>query len=1564
MNQKSGLLEICVNGIIMTKNEILLSEKGYLCGQIFSWLLVFNVILNMDLFSLPKLCFACSLSMLLSLVSAQTSPVENVTSGVSSVSIAEAIELAAEGDVLLLSALTFNERLSIEKPLTLTGDVGGGTVLDIRNTPSWGISLASSGITLENITVLSDINHQAYGIHSAPGITGITLRSVRILNNATSGIDLNGLEGPEVNLVENCEAVGSASGFGLALSSCQNTVVRDFTSSSNGFGDIGILESAYTDKQTEELTFEGEMKLEGPQGNGLGGIVVQSDTTTLEPGIGFSFDIDMQAGLYHQITGTTTYDGNPLGYLLCAPEIVGELSKALSDDLGVSDLLGKNLLSGELEVWPGMSLQSAIDNAAEEDVIRVALPGVYDTETVSITKAITILGPNQGLAADDPARTTEAIFEGGVEVTASNVTMDGIRILATAGKEVGLSVAPSASNLLVKNSVIRGWFEEDGSTTPVGLENKGNTELIDCSLRNWPMAAVVQSGELQLTRTIVSDNQEGVRLDAANGSQDILRVTDSEFRNAGADAYVVADADAADSLVISGGTANLHRYALRFDADCAFSITGGLFTQSEEQVIGLDAADRIVLCEQNDFNSPVIVIDACDDPTAVNFEACATINSDNCLYGGCTDPMACNYSSSAAADDGSCEFQSCSGCLNPIACNYNIDASIENGNCEFNSCRGCTDEEALNYESSATFDDGTCLFAGCTNPAADNYDPNANFNNGVCFFYGCTDVNACNYDMDANFNLGTCDYDSCAGCLNPRACNYDASAIISADNCDFTSCRGCTNPDALNYDADATIDDGSCRVIGCTDATAINFNEGAGVDDGSCIYGGCTDVGACNYDTDAGSDDGSCEFTSCAGCAIEGFCNYDPTALIHNGAMCDYLSCCGDPAATNYDSNILPQLTYGCTYGQSAGMAFLEVCNVSFACNFGEDADCDFDSCAGCTDDAACNFDSEATLSTSTCEYPVDLYGDPNVNCDGDCINDSNGDGVCDEEETAGCSDATACNYNPQATQDDGSCEYSSCAGCTDIVACNFDNTAEINDGTCDYAQCAGCMDPDACNYDAAASISDNCIYPVDIYGSDSVDCNGDCIEDVDGDDVCDPDEVLGCTNAGACNYNAEATQEDGSCDLTSCAGCMDITACNYDDTATNPNNSCDYVTCAGCMDPSACDYNGAATINTTCEYPEQTYLDCSGGCNSDTDGDGVCDELEIAGCDDIAACNYMDSATDNDGSCDFTSCAGCTNPGACNYMASATINNGSCNYTSCQGCTDPVACNYVSGATTDDGSCIYVLDLYNVTNLDCAGICINDSDGDGICDEDELSACTDPSACNYTPTADYDDGTCEYSSCGGCTDINACNYNAGAQFDDGSCTTPVSLYGKDYVNCIGECLNDADGDGICDEDEAGCTDASACNYDPSAVLEDGSCTYPEETYLDCSGACLNDADGDGTCDELEIDGCADVTACNYNDNATEDDGSCVYADTECATCNPDGTVDYNDFDGDGICDEDDTCPGDFNDDGVRTASDVLVVLAAYGCEDNCGDADLDMDGYVTAADVLAMLSYFGTYCD
>ena len=181
--------------------------------------------------------------------------------------------------------------------------------------------------------------------------------------------------------------------------------------------------------------------------------------------------------------------------------------------------------------------------------------------------------------------------------------------------------------------------------------------------------------------------------------------------------------------------------------------------------------------------------------------------------------------------------------------------------------------------------------------------------------------------------------------------------------------------------------------------------------------------------------------------------------------------------------------------------------------------------------------------------------------------------------------------------------------------------------------------------------------------------------------------------------------------------------------------------------------------------------------------------------------------------------------------------------------------------------------------NQDNAIVMTSSFEGEGTFGQVNVCGCMEANACNYNPDANYDDpdDACEYDSCNGCMDMEACNFDETATIDDGTnCEYPEAGY-----DCDGNCI-DSNANEVCDFDEEGCTDITACNYDALAAFDDGSCTYPEEDYLDCDGNCLNDADGDGVCDELEVAGCTNLDACNYDELATDDDGSCILIGDAC----------------------------------------------------------------------------------
>ena len=995
-------------------------------------------------------------------------------------------------------------------------------------------------------------------------------------------------------------------------------------------------------------------------------------------------------------------------------------------------------------------------------------------------------------------------------------------------------------------------------------------------------------------------------------------------------------------------------------------------------------------------------ISGCQVASACNYNASATDAGTVCIYAAgcesCSGPTDGTGTILANDDDndGVCNADEVAGCQNSAACNYNASAT-DAADCIFatgcDECQGNPTDGTGSVNDLDADNDGVCdadEIAGCQSTSACNYNASATDSATCLFATGCdvcagnaTDGTGTVTDLDAD-NDGVCDADEIAGCQSTSACNYNASATDSGSACIFPSgcetCSGATDGTGtvLANDDD---DDGVCNadeIAGCQNSNACNYDESATDGGVTCVYAtgcetcsGATDGSGTVVDNDA-DNDSVCDADEVAGCQNSTACNYNASAtdpgatcifpqgcetcsgetngtgtIVDNDAdndgVCDAdeTAGCQDNTACNYDANA----TNGgiaCVYASGCDYCSGETDGSGTIVNGDVDADdvCDVNEIPGCQDPVACNYNEAATDEDNSCTYEVLGY-----DCNGDCLFDVDEDGVCDQWEITGCQDEAACNYEATATN----------AGYCDYPATNYDcdenclNDAD-GDGLCDELESAGCLDSNACNYDASATDNDgSCTYAATGY-----DCAGVCLADTDGDEVCDANEVAGCTDGDAMNFNALATDDNGSCVYCEDAdndgvcdnelvGCTDSAACNYDATSTENDGSCMYAaagygcdgTCladadedgvcdanevAGCADPSACNFAAAATDDDGSCTHATTGFDCDGACLVDSDQDGICDQDEVTGCQDSAACNYDEAATDN-GYCDYPmtgyDCEGNCLPG---YEA---LCNGGTTTTEVLGCMDSAACNYAATATQDNGSCTFADAGY-----DCDGVCLFDEDGDGICNAFEVPGCTDCAACNFAASATDDDNSCTYAEAGidcdggclvdsdgdfvcdqneitGCQDSSACNFDETAT-DAGYCD-----YAETNYDCAGNCLNDADGDGVCDEFEPevmvlGCTSAEACNYDATATDDNGSCSFADTGY-DCTGECLADSDGDGVCDAFELLGCTDCAACNFAASATDDDSSCIYAS---AGYGCDGGC-LVDSDQDGICDQDEVagCP-------------------------------------------------------
>jgi hypothetical protein len=582
---------------------------------------------------------------------------------------------------------------------------------------------------------------------------------------------------------------------------------------------------------------------------------------------------------------------------------------------------------------------------------------------------------------------------------------------------------------------------------------------------------------------------------------------------------------------------------------------------------------------------------------------------------------------------------------------------------------------------------------------------------------------------------------------------------------------------------------------------------------------------------------------------------------------------------------------------------------------------------------------------------------------------------ACVTTDVPGCTDITACNFNSAATTDDGSCIDPS------MWYLDADNDGYYVDDS------LSCGAPNA-SYTATMGVMGDCNDAVSTINAAGTEiCGNGSDEDCSGADLACG--VPGCTDVNACNYNPLATSNDGSCvlptmwyldadndgyyvdDSLACAApSVDYTAImgidgDCDDVQSSINagaseicdeldNDCDqeideFVQNVYYLDADADGFGDVNSMVLSCQ-PVVGYVDNGDDCDDalllyqDNDGDSF-------GGDVLAACGELSNADCDDAS-------GTIYPGAFEFCENTIDEN--CDgvddvCTGIPGCTNVLACNFDPLAESDNGSCSFG-DLWYL-----------DTDGDGFA-SGSIESCNQPSA-NHTitvlPITDCDDndasinsnaaevcgngidencdGTDEVCIVSGCTDATACNYNPSANNDDGSCAYAILWY------------LDADADGFALDTISDCIQPNV-DY-TSIVLPLGDCNDNDASInAGATEICGNDIDEDcsGTAEACAILGCTDPEACNFESTATEDDSTCTYS-----------VMWYLDMDQDGFASDtmmncsqpgpeytDVIIPVTDCDDMNPSISPISMEICGNGIDDDCinGDAACVIDGCTDAA--------------
>lgn len=292
--------------------------------------------------------------------------------------------------------------------------------------------------------------------------------------------------------------------------------------------------------------------------------------------------------------------------------------------------------------------------------------------------------------------------------------------------------------------------------------------------------------------------------------------------------------------------------------------------------------------------------------------------------------------------------------------------------------------------------------------------------------------------------------------------------------------------------------------------------------------------------------------------------------------------------------------------------------------------------------------------------------------------------------------------------------------------------------------------------------------------------------------------EVSGCTDPSAINYNPNATLDDGSCQYAdSCLTNFALLQVNTEmwgaEISWSLFNDGNEVA-SGDGYENYSDYDYWLCLEDGC-YTIELYDSWGDGWNGGSFELTLADETLISGTLESGEFTYFDFGINTEG-CE-SEIYGCTDPEALNYNPNATADDGSCQY---EECPNTLYLTLTGGEDLSDSSYVYW----------------------AFSENDAEPAAIGPHFAGDAPHEICAPDGCYMLIFGSIPDAWEGNYTLTM---DGMVLASGPIDGDDgfmSVDIFSELL------GCEPDEELGCTDPAAVNYNPNATLDDGSCQYAD----------------------------------------------------------------------------------------------------------------------------------------